>query len=73
MPYKDIQNQKNWYIANADFSELRFNINNGITMKKEIHKLFHKIYGKKNNTKEQIEKFAEDLFFNPSNDYIIHS
>jgi 5-methylcytosine-specific restriction endonuclease McrA len=57
----------------ADFPELRFNINNGITMKKEIHKLFHKIYGKKNNTKEQIEKFAEDLFFNPSNDYIIHS
>ena len=41
----------------ADFPELRLDINNGITMSKELHKLFHKIYGNKNNTREQLEEF----------------
>lgn len=56
----------------ADFPELRMAIDNGITMNKNIHKLFHKKFGVKNNTKEQLAEFAEDLLFNPSNDYIIH-
>ena len=41
----------------ADFPELRFAINNGITFCKECHKKFHKKYGNKNNTKEQLGEF----------------
>jgi hypothetical protein len=41
----------------ADFSELRTSIENGITLSKESHKEFHKIYGMKNNTREQLEEF----------------
>lgn len=41
----------------ADFSELRFAINNGITLSKKAHDEFHKKYGKNNNTKEQLEEF----------------
>ena len=37
--------------------EHRTDINNGITISEEIHKLFHKTYGYKNNTKEQFEEF----------------
>lgn len=39
--------------------DLRLDINNGITICKEIHKLFHKIYGNKNNTPEQFYEFKE--------------
>lgn len=41
----------------AEYPELRFAIDNGITFSKKAHNEFHKIYGKKNNTKEQIEEF----------------
>ena len=41
----------------AEFPELRTTISNGITMSKELHKLFHNIYGRKNNTKEQLIEF----------------
>lgn len=37
--------------------EKRTNPNNAITLTREIHNLFHKIYGKGNNTKEQFEEF----------------
>lgn len=42
----------------ADFPELRTSITNGITMTKKLHKEFHKRYGVKNNTKEQLEEFT---------------
>jgi len=41
----------------AQFVELRFVVDNGITLCKKCHKEFHHIYGTKNNTKEQIEEF----------------
>lgn len=39
------------------FPELRFAIDNGITLSKEAHEEFHKIYGKRNNTNEQLLEF----------------
>lgn len=37
--------------------ELRTSIENGITFCRECHRKFHKIYGYKNNTKEQVKGF----------------
>jgi 5-methylcytosine-specific restriction endonuclease McrA len=39
------------------FVEERIDIDNGITLCKIDHKNFHKIYGKKDNTKEQFEEW----------------
>ena len=44
----------------SDFPELRFVINNGITLSKISHKEFHKIYGFKNNTREQLIEFLNN-------------
>jgi len=38
----------------ADFPELRTVVSNGITLSEKAHKEFHKKYGRKNNTEEQL-------------------
>jgi hypothetical protein len=41
----------------ADFPELRLSLDNVITLSKKAHDEFHKKYGRRNNTKEQLEEF----------------
>ena len=45
----------------AQYSELRFEVSNGITFCKEDHNLFHKKYGTENNNKEQLEEFLKSI------------
>jgi hypothetical protein len=48
----------------SNFPELRTSISNGITLSKESHSEFHKIYGFKNNTLEQILEYINKLSIN---------
>jgi hypothetical protein len=41
----------------SKYPDLRYEINNGITFSEKIHNEFHKKYGRRNNTKEQLIEF----------------
>ena len=41
----------------AEYPKLRFKTDNGITLSEKAHKEFHKKYGTRNNTEEQLKKF----------------
>ena len=41
--------------------ELRYDIDNGITLLFSVHSEFHKKYGKGNNTREQFKEFIKNL------------
>ena len=44
----------------SDNKEKRLDINNGITLCKNCHSEFHKIYGRNNNTLEQINEYLQN-------------
>lgn len=44
----------------SERKDLRFAIDNGITLSEKAHKEFHKKYGFKNNILEQIQEFINN-------------
>lgn len=41
----------------SSYIDLRFEVSNGVTLCNECHWEFHNIYGKKNNSREQLNEF----------------
>jgi hypothetical protein len=55
----------------AQHPELRFAIDNGVTLSKDAHVEFHKRYGRKDNTRGQVEEFiGRPLAININSDSI---
>lgn len=50
----------------SEYPELRTSIENGITLSRQAHLYFHKKYGFKNNTKEQLKEFLSETVSNVS-------
>jgi hypothetical protein len=44
----------------SQYPEIRFDVNNGVTLSEESHRSFHQKYGKENNTREQLEEFLRN-------------
>ena len=57
----------------SEYIELRFTVENGITLSEEEHQKFHNKYGFKNNTKEQLIEFLNYDQTRTKDDYEINS
>lgn len=49
----------------ALFPDKRFDVNNGVLIHRELHHMFHNLYGRHGNTADQFELFKKDLLVRP--------
>lgn len=56
----------------SDNKQLRYNITNGVVLKKSVHKELHDIYGYGYNTKAQFEQFCK-IYYNVKVNFLINS
>jgi hypothetical protein len=66
LPIKKVKDYTIEELSNIEktFNEIHRKYGLGIPLHKDIHKLFHKIYGNKNNTPEQFEEFKRNYINN---------